>query len=190
MFKQSEEKEGFTCGTDAAGGVHGEDRQEPVTDNVSDESFEANDNSSQLADEVQMWQDKYLRLSAEYDNFRKRTLKEKMELVSQGGADVITALLPVLDDMDRALEATRTATDVKSVREGVEIISNKLRDTLRGKGVTEIEALGLELDTDLHEAIAKIPVEDGRKGKIVDVVQKGYKLKDKVARHAKVVVGE
>ena len=132
-----------------------------------------------------------MRLSAEFDNYRKRTLKEKMDLMSSAGEDVIKSLLPVMDDLERALAATEKASDVAAVREGVVLISNKLRDTLRGRGLAEIEAVGQELDTDFHEAVAKIPAQDEtQKGRIIDVVQKGYKLNDKVIRHSKVVVGE
>ena len=125
------------------------------------------------------------------ENYRKRTIKEKSELGSSAGEDVVKSLLPVMDDLERALAATEKSTDVEAVREGVVLISNKLRDTLRGKGLVEIDAFGQELDTDFHEAVAKIPApEETQKGKIVDVVQKGYKLHDKVIRHSKVVVGE
>ena len=154
-------------------------------------TWDAGDKSAQLAEAVKEWQDKYLRLSAEFDNYRKRTLKEKMELVATGGEDVIKSLLGVMDDIDRALAAMETAKDVDSVRQGVVLIHQKLMDTLRARGLEEIEAIGQELDTDLHEAVAKVPVqEEEKKGKIIDVVQKGYKLKDKVTRYAKVVVGE
>ena len=127
---------------------------------------------------------------AEFDNYRKRTLKEKMDLVASGGEDVITWLRGVMDDIDRALVAMSQTDDIESVRKGIELIHQKLLDTLHAKGVQEIEAIGSELDTDLHEAVAKLPVEDDKKGKIIDVVQKGYKLKDNVVRYAKVVVGE
>ncbi|MBO7197839.1 MAG: nucleotide exchange factor GrpE [Tidjanibacter sp.] len=140
--------------------------------------------------EAEEWKDKYLRLSAEFDNYRKRTLREKMELIESGGEDVIKAMLAVADDFDRALGAMQTATDVASVREGVELIHLKMKETLKGRGVSEIEAIGLPLDTDLHEAVAKFPAGDDKKGLIIDVVQKGYKLKEKVIRYAKVVVGE
>lgn len=161
------------------------------TDNVAENESESQTETEKLAEEVAQWRDKYVRLSAEFDNYRKRTLKEKMELVSSAGEDVIKALLPVMDDLERALDAMAKSSDVNSVREGVVLISNKLRDTLRGRGLSEIEAVGQELDTDFHEAIAKIPAADGsQKGKVVDVVQKGYKLNDKVIRHSKVVVGE
>lgn len=159
-------------------------------DNVADESFEDGDNSTPLAEQVQAWEDKYARLSAEFDNYRKRTLKEKMDLIATGGEDVIRAILPVMDDLDRALAAMESAKDIEAVKTGVILISQKLIDTLRSRGVSEIEAIGKELDTDLHEAVAKFPVDEDKKGKIIDVVQKGYKLKDKVTRYAKVVVGE
>ena len=165
-------------------------------DNVADDDAQQTDNSaetdaqSSVAAEVAEWKDKYLRLQAEFDNYRKRTLKEKMDLVAAGGEDVIKEMLGVVDDMDRA-QASRAASDnIDSIREGVELIARKLSEVMRAKGVSEIEAVGLPLDTDLHEAIAKFPVEDERKGLIIDVVQKGYKLKDKVIRYAKVVVGE
>ena len=146
--------------------------------------------TASLGSEAEEWKDKYLRLSAEFDNYRKRTLREKMELIESGGEDVIKSMLAIMDDFERALGAMQSATDVAAVREGVELISQKMRDTLRGKGVVEIEAIGLPLDTDLHEAVAKFPAGDDKKGLIIDVVQKGYKLKDKVIRYAKVVVGE
>ena len=103
---------------------------------------------------------------------------------------VMIVVLGVMDDIDRALVAMSQTDDIESVRKGIELIHQKLLDTLHAKGVQEIEAIGSELDTDLHEAVAKLPVEDDKKGKIIDVVQKGYKLKDKVVRYAKVVVGE
>lgn len=165
--------------------------KETAADNVAENDTAVKSDAEKMAEEAAQWRDKYVRLSAEFDNYRKRTLKEKMELVSSAGEDVIKSLLPVMDDLERALAATEKSTDVEAVREGVVLISNKLRDTLRGKGLVEIEAFGQELDTDFHEAVAKIPApEETQKGKIVDVVQKGYKLHDKVIRHSKVVVGE
>ncbi len=158
---------------------------------VADQETKTEDASEKMAAEIAEWRDKYVRLSAEFDNYRKRTLKEKMDLMSSAGEDVIKSLLPVMDDLERALAATEKASDVAAVREGVVLISNKLRDTLRGRGLAEIEAVGQELDTDFHEAVAKIPAQDEtQKGRIIDVVQKGYKLNDKVIRHSKVVVGE
>ena len=146
--------------------------------------------AEKMAEEAAEWRDKYTRLSAEFDNYRKRTLREKMEMASTAGEDVIKALLPVIDDIDRALEAMETSSDLASIKEGVVLISHKLLDMLRNRGVSEIKCIGQELDTDFHEAIAKIEAEKKDKGKIVDVVQKGYKMNDKVIRHSKVVVGE
>lgn len=158
---------------------------------VADQETKTEDASEKMAAEIAEWRDKYVRLSAEFDNYRKRTLKEKMDLMSSAGEDVIKSLLPVMDDLERALAAMEKTSDVAAVREGVVLISNKLRDTLRGRGLAEIEAVGQELDTDFHEAVAKIPAQDeAQKGRIIDVVQKGYKLNDKVIRHSKVVVGE
>ena len=211
--KQTTEKEGINPSCGCAADDPTTSSGEQTSANMSDSAEEEVANSAEMADstpaaddktvadeatakeekltaEVAEWKDKYMRLSAEFDNYRKRTLKEKMELVATGGEDVIKAILPVLDDIDRALAAMTDAKDVVAVRTGVELISQKLNDTLRSKGLSEIESVGLELDTDFHEAVAKFPVEEERKGKIIDVVQKGYKLKDKVVRYAKVVVGE
>lgn len=174
--------------TDAQTGTTGGDAA--AADNVSADAQASGDKSAQLSAEARQWQDKYLRLVAEFDNYRKRTLKEKMDLIATGGEDVVKSLLVVLDDIDRAMAAMETANDVEAMKEGMTLIHHKLMDTLRSRGLEEIEALGQELDTDLHEAVAKFPAEGDRKGKIIDVIQKGYKLKDKVARHAKVVVGE
>lgn len=160
------------------------------SDNVSEQEQDNAQQTEKMSEELSAWRDKYVRLSAEFDNYRKRTLKEKMDLVSTASEDVIKSLLPILDDLDRALQAMNNATDVAAVREGVVLISNKLCETLRSKGLVEIDALQKEFDTDFHEAITKIPAEDNMKGHVVDVVQKGYMLKDKVIRHSKVVVGE
>ena len=140
--------------------------------------------------EIAQWQDKYLRLQAEFDNFRKRTLREKMELVQSGSAECVKNFLPLMDDLQRALEAIEKSNDLEALREGVKLIAQKFRETLKKQNVKEIEALGLELDTDHHEAVARFDAGKEKKGKIVDVVQPGYKMGDKVLRFAKVVVGE
>ena len=140
--------------------------------------------------EIAEWQDKYLRLQAEFDNFRKRTLREKMELVQSGSAERVKNFLPLMDDLQRALEAIEKSNDLEALREGVKLIAQKFRETLKKQNVKEIEALGLELDTDHHEAVARFDAGKEKKGKIVDVVQPGYKMGDKVLRFAKVVVGE
>lgn len=146
---------------------------------------------AKLSEEVATWQDKYIRLSADFDNFRKRTLKEKMDLIEFGGEDVIKSMLTVIDDMARGVEANKKSENIKAIREGAELIYNKMKETIKQKGVSEINALGEKFDTDLHDAITKFPVEDSeKKGRVIDVIEKGYKLKDKVIRYAKVVVGE
>lgn len=135
--------------------------------------------------------DKYLRLSAEFDNYRKRTLKEKAELILNGGEKSLGSILPVVDDFERAIKTMETATDVNAVKEGVELIYNKFIAVLAQNGVKVIETKDQPLDTDFHEAIAVIPApSEAQKGKILDCVQTGYTLNDKVLRHAKVVVGE
>lgn len=135
--------------------------------------------------------DKYLRLSAEFDNFRKRTLKEKMDLMKNASESVIVSFLPVIDDVERAIKAIETSNNLETTKEGINLIYNKFKDFTKQNGVVEMEAKGLELDTDHHEAITKIPAPtEELKGKIVEVVQKGYMLNDKVIRYAKVVIGE
>jgi len=135
--------------------------------------------------------DKYLRLSAEFDNYRKRTLKEKTDLLKTAGGDVLVDVLPVLDDFERAMQSMTNTEDIKAVKEGVVLIYNKFKEFIKAKGIVEIEALHQEFDTDLHEALTKIPApEDKLKGKVVDVIQKGYKIEEKIIRYAKVVVGE
>jgi len=136
-------------------------------------------------------QDRYLRLSAEYDNFRKRTLKEKIDLQKSANENLLEALLPVADDFDRAMQSVDEATDIEAVKEGMKLISGKFIGFLNQQGIKEIEANSKAFDTDLHEAITKIPAPSKKlKGKVVDVVQKGYFLNDKVLRFSKVVIGE
>ena len=140
---------------------------------------------------IEEQKDKYLRLSAEFDNYRKRTMKEKAELILNGAEKTISSILPIVDDFERALKNMETATDVAAVKEGVELIYNKFMSVLGQDGVKVIETKEKPLDTDFHEAIAVIPAPDkSLKGKILDCVQTGYTLNDTVIRHAKVVVGE
>ena len=142
-------------------------------------------------EQIEEQKDKYLRLSAEFDNYRKRTMKEKAELILNGGEKSISSILPIVDDFERALKNMETATDVAAVKEGVELIYNKFMSVLGQNGVKVIETKEQPLDTDYHEAIAVIPTpNEALKGKILDCVQTGYILNDKVIRHAKVVVGE
>ena len=136
------------------------------------------------------WKDKYLRLQAEFDNFRKRTLREKMALIESGGSDVWKAVLPVLDDMERAIAASEKSEDITALREGERLIYNKFVDIMRQKGVVEIEALDVAFDPDLHEAVARFAAGEEKSGKVIDVVQRGYKQGEQVLRYTKVVVGE
>ena len=140
---------------------------------------------------VEEQKDKYLRLSAEFDNYRKRTLKEKAELIKNGGEKTLTAILPVLDDFERALKNMEASEETRAMKEGVELIFSKFQKILGQEGLQKIETEGKEFDTDFHEAIALIPApSEDLKGKILDCVQTGYMLNDKVLRHAKVAVGE
>jgi molecular chaperone GrpE len=135
--------------------------------------------------------DKYLRLSAEFDNYRKRTLKEKMDLTKTAGENLLVSLLPVMDDFDRAMKLMENATDCGAMKDGIDLIYSKFNDFLKQNGVKIIESDNCEFDTDLHEAITKIPAPEKRlKGKVVDTIQKGYYLHDKVIRYSKVVIGE
>jgi molecular chaperone GrpE len=135
--------------------------------------------------------DKYLRLYSEFDNFRKRTAKEKMDLIQSAGEDVFKSILPVLDDFERAIKSNTETTDVKAVNDGVNLIFNKLKTTLQQKGLSEMKTVGETFDADVHEAITNIPApSDDLKGKVVEELEKGYSLNGKIIRFAKVVIGQ
>lgn len=141
-------------------------------------------------EQIEELKDKYLRAAAEFDNYRKRTLKEKAELILNGGEKTITAILPILDDMERAIENGKKTDDPQVIRDGMELILTKFIKTLEGQGVKKIDTTEAVFDTDLHEAIAMVPgMGDEKKGKVLDCIQAGYMLNDKVIRHAKVAVG-
>jgi len=145
----------------------------------------------QIQAQLDEMKDKYLRLSAEFDNYRKRSLREKMDLTKYASEDVLVSILPVFDDFERAMRSMDLSTDIDAVKQGLHLIYGKFNDFLKTKGVVEIEAIGKELNTDIHEAITKVPIqEEDKKGKIIDVIQKGYMLNDKVIRFSKVVIGE
>ena len=155
-----------------------------------DKSAELEKKIAELEAQVAKDKDDYLRLMAEFDNFRRRTSQEKLELVSMASTDTIKGLLPVLDDCERALKVLKESNDSDAAKEGTELIYNKLMGYLKTKGLAVIEAMGQTFDTDVHEAVAQFPVqEDEKKGKVFDVVQTGYTLNGKVIRFAKVVVG-
>ena len=149
------------------------------------------DEKQELLEKYEIANDKYMRLAAEFDNYRKRTLKERIETIKFAGEDIIINLLPIVDDFERALDSMNDADDINAVKQGVNIIYNKLRDFLKSRGVKEIDALNKDFDTDVHEAVTKIPTPDKKlKGKVVDVIGKGYYLNDKIIRFPKVVIGE
>ena len=174
------------CDEETVGQETSQENEAPLTEEekLAQELEKANE-------QIEEQKDKYLRLSAEFDNYRKRTMKEKAELILNGGEKSISSILPIVDHFERALKNMETATDVAAVKEGVELIYNKFMTVLGQNGVKVIETKEQPLDTDYHEAIAVIPAPDeALKGKILDCVQTGYTLNDKVIRHAKVVVGE
>lgn len=157
--------------------------EEKITELTVEEQLEA------AKKEVEQYKDKYLRAVAEFDNYRKRTLKEKAELLLNGSEKAVCAFLPILDDFERAI-ADKTE-DVNAIKEGVQIIFNKFNKTLESLGVRKIETEGKDFDVDFHEAVAMVPgMGDDKKGKVIDCVQTGYQLNDKVIRHAKVAVGQ
>lgn len=174
------------CDEETVGQETSQENEAPLTEEekLAQELEKANE-------QIEEQKDKYLRLSAEFDNYRKRTMKEKAELILNGGEKSISSILPIVDDFERALKNMETATDVAAVKEGVELIYNKFMSVLGQNGVKVIETKEQPLDTDYHEAIAVIPApNEALKGKILDCVQTGYILNDKVIRHAKVIVGE
>ena len=176
--------------------LHNEDNQS--ADEVQEENQEELTIEQQLIKELENAQkevedlkDTHLRLSAEFDNYRKRTLKEKAELIKNGAEKTMTAILPILDDFERALKNMEASEETQAMREGVELIFNKFHKVLNQEGLQVIETEGKDFDTDFCEAIALIPAtSDDMKGKILDCVQTGYMLNDKVIRHAKVVVAQ
>ena len=166
-----------------------DDQAEEAAPLTHEEQLEKELEDAQAVIEEQ--KDKYLRLSAEFDNYRKRTMREKADLIKTGGEGALKNLLPIIDDFERALQNVRTAEDVEAVKEGVDLIFGKFMGYLSQQGVKPIEAIGKPFNTEEFEAIATIPApEPDMKGKVLDCVQTGYTLFDKVIRHAKVVVGE
>ena len=178
------------------------DQQEQNEDNVNDESVvdknqatsekeEETDPLEKALAEIEQLKTQMLYKTAEFDNYRKRTLKEKTELILNGGEKAISAILPIIDDMERAIENGTKTDDVAVVREGMELIYHKMMKALEGLGLKEIETQDADFNTDVHDAVAMVPgMGDDKKGKVIDCLQKGYKLNDKVIRHAKVAVGQ
>jgi len=172
-----------------------EENQQSADDETVEATVEENKTEESpleaLEEKLKEQEDKYLRLRAEFENFRKRTIKEKAELIINGAEKTVQAMLPVVDDMERALDNAQKSDDVAALRDGMDLIYKKLMKALEGLGVKPIETKGKDFDVDFHEAIAMVPgMGDENKGKVIDCVQTGYTINDKVIRHAKVAVGQ
>lgn len=170
-------------------------QEEETVNKKSDKKKSKRDKKEQkieeLGEKLQQIEDKHLRLQAEFDNFRRRTIKEKSDLIKSGGESVLVNILPVIDDFERAIESMKEISDDDPGKQGTVLIYNKFKEFLKQNNIKEIEAMEQDFDVDLHEAITKIPASsEDLKGKVVDVVQKGYCLNEKVIRFAKVVIGE
>lgn len=173
--------------------------KELKTDVSADESEKAEETAEETEkdpleaanEQIAELKDKYLRSVAEFDNYRKRTMKEKAELIVNGAEKAVSAILPVMDDMERALATVEKTEDVEALKEGMKLIFQKFEKCLKGLGVNKIDTKDADFDTDFHEAVAMVPgMGDDKKGKVLDCVQTGYTLNDKVIRHAKVAVGQ
>lgn len=190
VVEKPEEVENVVGAEAAASGENNSEKETEVPVELS-EIDAAKKQIDELQLKVQQMNDTYLRTLAEYDNYRKRTLKEKADLIKTGGESVLINILGVVDDVERGLDSSRKAQDIDALREGIELIYNKFAGFLKQNGISSIETVGQPFNTDHHEAIATIPApEEAMKGKVIDCVQKGYYLHDKVIRFAKVVVGE
>ena len=178
---------------EAVNEVANEQVNENTESTQNEETTEASeaDKLAAALEELETVKDKYPRLVAEFDNYRKRTLKEKTELILNGGEKVLSTLLPILDDLDRASQNMETSDDVATLKEGVSLIIDKLAKTLAAQGLQKMKAIGEDFNTDFHEAVALIPAQDeAQKNRVIDCVQPGYLLNEKVIRHAKVVVAQ
>lgn len=165
-------------------------QQESSTDDAAENSDENVEHTASHADEVKLLNEKYLRLYSDFENFRKRTIKERIDLTNTAGEAFFKAILPVLDDFERAKKSMENSTDIAAIKEGVDLVQHKLKNTLQQKGLEEMVSLEQTFDPEIHEAITQFPApSDDLKGKVVDVLEKGYYLNGKVIRFAKVVVG-
>ena len=176
----SENENQTTCGTDPN-----------ASDELTDEKAENQDPLAEANAEIEELKDKYLRSVAEFENYKKRTRKEVADLILNGGEKTVAAIVPIIDDMERAIDNAGKAEDIKALEEGWELIFKKLMKTLESLGVKKIDTDGKDFDVDYHEAVAMVPgMGDDKKGKVIDCVQAGYMLNDRVIRHAKVAVGQ
>lgn len=193
MKKQTIDLEQDMKQNEAAQETQEQPNTEATSDKVADNDTNEADNVSvepSLEEQIAAWRDKYLRLQAEFDNFRKRTIKEKMELVERGCEGAWKAILPVLDDMERAVAASKKSDDVEALRQGEELVMKKFEGVLQAAGITAIDCIDKPFNEEEQEAVARFAAGDEKRGLVIDCVQRGYKLGDHVLRYAKVVVGE
>lgn len=165
----------------------------PQSDNMAEEAQPTSDNLAvepTLEEQIAVWKDKYLRLQAEFDNFRKRTIKEKMELVERGCESAWKSVLPILDDMERAIAASKKSDDIEALRQGEELVMKKFESVLQGANITPIDCLDKPFNEEEQEAVARFAAGEDKRGLVIDCVQRGYKIGEHVLRYAKVVVGE
>ena len=193
MTKQTSEKERDINLEEGAEQTASNSSQQEGTDNVAEDVAQDADNVSvepSLEEQIAVWRDKYLRLQAEFDNFRKRTIKEKMELVERGCEGAWKAILPILDDMERAITASHKSDDIEALRQGEELVMKKFESVLQGAGITAIDCVDKPFNEEEQEAVARFAAGEDKRGLVIDCVQRGYKLGEHVLRYAKVVVGE
>jgi molecular chaperone GrpE len=193
MKKQHSEKEQDMNTVADAEQTNNTTTQGECSDNMAEGNEGASANMSvepTLEEQLAVWRDKYLRLQAEFDNFRKRTIKEKMELVERGSEGAWKAVLPILDDMERAVAASAKSEDIEALREGEMLVMKKFESVLQAQGITRIECVGQPFNEEEQEAVARFAASEDMRGKVIDCVQQGYKMGEHVLRYAKVVVGE
>ena len=193
MCKEMSEKEKDMDAREASSATQDEMAESAATDTMSDGTTTDGDNMSvepSLEEQIAVWRDKYLRLQAEFDNFRKRTIKEKMDLVERGCEGAWKAILPILDDMERAIAASHKSEDIEALRQGEELVMKKFESVLQTANITAIDCVGKPFNEEEQEAVARFAAGEDKRGLVIDCVQRGYKLGEHVLRYAKVVVGE
>ena len=193
MTKKTSEKERDIKLEEGADQTASNASTEAATDNVAEDVAQGADNVSvepTLEEQLAVWRDKYLRLQAEFDNFRKRTIKEKMDLVERGCEGAWKAILPIMDDMERAIAASRKSDDIEALRQGEELVMKKFENVLQAAGITAIDCVDKPFNEEEQEAVARFAAGEDKRGLVIDCVQRGYKLSEHVLRYAKVVVGE
>ena len=193
MCKEMSEKEKDMDAREASAATQDEMAESAATDTMSDDATTEGDNMSvepSLEEQIAVWRDKYLRLQAEFDNFRERTIKEKMDHVERGCEGAWKAILPILDDMERAIAASHKSEDIEALRQGEELVMKKFESVLQAANITAIDCVGKPFNEEEQEAVARFAAGEDKRGLVIDCVQRGYKLGEHVLRYAKVVVGE